>query len=1213
MTDLSSTAASHSAIANTEDEEEQKPLLDPRFDELMQKFEILSQKVQLNEKEKIADLTRKRADNEKDKCGDEEDQKSLLDPCLNKMMKKIEDLNLEFKEKEDLTKKRERELVKKFEELIKGKETKGKIVLEHKLNDLVRSFQINETEKNHPGVRFDELMKKVEELQKEKENLHELISDLQKQVSSLIRNSPNESPDVVNFGRADENLDALELQISDQTQYAQDWDKNEIHLVYDIASVFTCLLKFLFGGVGYFLILSNRIAYWVVILALSVVFEMMTSTFERKLMKMANFATFIGWALCIFNNGQPFGQYQNVVGATSSYQAMVAIAALLLVFGQVVIVIGVMKHQKSRLRKAAYIANAFTSILFIYIRCVAAPSFFILIPGWISFILHPVFLFFGLPASKSYRETPHQNHHTNPHPSNNPDDSASHDSMQPNAPLTSSNVHHHDQSGLDTSETPNANESIRDKDYQLQQETISLQNALAISPTDQNIPSSYKQHRRNRLSILYGVNKDANIKGELERDMYTMMMLSHWKHRSFRIPKWCCCSWCRNKYYVVFVPLPSKSWLMGFAVFSVQLALGVLIIADQVEDDFAATMNIPPRNDPVVRIGQFMAVVLALFSQTDITITLYNLFQLWYGSKSQWNKVIGEEHDTSFNLWLGRIFVPNVLKISQGVIILIASIIIILQSSDIVELLKDFTALFVISSVDDIFFILSDHGYFGVDLSKKSDRLIAIEIREDDEKIRKRLQVILFTMIGGLLGWWIYVVKGQINGRYFAQIYPACPTNYPIKDIDVNMNTVFSRRNRTYFFYMKNDVCDFPTGVGPNVAVCGWEGGDCMDLNRNFMKYPSCPVSNNVYDPFTEVWKKKYSSFMDNIICDFAMGVGPNIEECGWEGGDCLDFNQQYPNCTESKIYLIQNGQCDSETNIEECGFDGNDCLEENEQLQNDYPNCSVRSPSWIGDGICDGFDYNTTECGWDGGDCLVLQQEFPKCKGEKSDIGNGICGGRRDNTKECGWDGGDCFDFNMKYPFCKTGFPLIVGDGRCHSQNNVMECGWDGGDCVELNEKYPNCDNIDWDFGNGWCSFNTPECGFDDGDCNEDGSKVREKYPKCSVSNPWNIGNGICNLGEYNVEECGFDGGDCLDFNQKYPDCRAIVSDGGARVGDGICHRRESNVEECGYEDGECLEFNQKYPKCSVSEPRNIGNGVCNGGGYNVEECGFDGGDCAN
>jgi len=172
---------------------------------------------------------------------------------------------------------------------------------------------------------------------------------------------------------------------------------------------------------------------------------------------------------------------------------------------------------------------------------------------------------------------------------------------------------------------------------------------------------------------------------------------------------------------------------------------------------------------------------------------------------------------------------------------------------------------------------------------------------------------------------------------------------------------------------MNNDVCDFPKGEGPNSEDCGWEAGDCVALNKKFLKYPSCPAFNIIFDPSGKNRKMKYFSYIDNAICDFAKGVGPNSEECGWEGGDCLVFNEKYPSCAESNIRLIHNGKCDSETNIEECGFDGNDCLEENEQLQNDYPNCSVRYPSWIGDGICDGFDYNTTECGWDGGDCLVL------------------------------------------------------------------------------------------------------------------------------------------------------------------------------------------------------------------------------------------------
>ena len=50
--------------------------------------------------------------------------------------------------------------------------------------------------------------------------------------------------------------------------------------------------------------------------------------------------------------------------------------------------------------------------------------------------------------------------------------------------------------------------------------------------------------------------------------------------------------------------------------------------------------------------------------------------------------------------------------------------------------------------------------------------------------------------------------------------------------------------------------------------------------------------------------------------------------------------------------------------NVEECGWDGGDCLIA------DYPNCHVTFPTNIADGYCDGGNYNVEECGWDGGDC---------------------------------------------------------------------------------------------------------------------------------------------------------------------------------------------------------------------------------------------------
>ena len=40
---------------------------------------------------------------------------------------------------------------------------------------------------------------------------------------------------------------------------------------------------------------------------------------------------------------------------------------------------------------------------------------------------------------------------------------------------------------------------------------------------------------------------------------------------------------------------------------------------------------------------------------------------------------------------------------------------------------------------------------------------------------------------------------------------------------------------------------------------------------------------------------------------------------------------------------------------------------------------CIVSNPDLIGDGICDGDEYNTTACENDGGDCLQVNNESNK------------------------------------------------------------------------------------------------------------------------------------------------------------------------------------------------------------------------------------------
>jgi hypothetical protein len=66
----------------------------------------------------------------------------------------------------------------------------------------------------------------------------------------------------------------------------------------------------------------------------------------------------------------------------------------------------------------------------------------------------------------------------------------------------------------------------------------------------------------------------------------------------------------------------------------------------------------------------------------------------------------------------------------------------------------------------------------------------------------------------------------------------------------------------------------------------------------------------------------------------------------------------------------IGSGYCNGGVyNTEECGFDGGDC----EEFNTLYPNCTVDNPGWIGNEYCNKLaPYDTFECGFDGGDCLA-------------------------------------------------------------------------------------------------------------------------------------------------------------------------------------------------------------------------------------------------
>ncbi|CAM9124284.1 unnamed protein product [Ectocarpus sp. 12 AP-2014] len=237
----------------------------------------------------------------------------------------------------------------------------------------------------------------------------------------------------------------------------------------------------------------------------------------------------------------------------------------------------------------------------------------------------------------------------------------------------------------------------------------------------------------------------------------------------------------------------------------------------------------------------------------------------------------------------------------------------------------------------------------------------------------------------------------------------------------------------------------------------------------------------------------------------------------------------------------IGNGRCDLGNNVEECGFDGGDCCEctceDGEYTCGQYfgyacidpgaacvdddavtvdmmENCY--DPSRIGNGVCDSL-LNNEECAYDGGDCCECTCDPSRYPWYDSGEGcqTGMYGGFAciDPDAPCVDD--DIVTAEMM-DLCSTG---QIGNGYCDDSNNSPECAYDGGDCCEC-----TCESHD-DGYEYYCEPGSFACIDPEAECVDDDDNTAEQYEHCG----WvtRIGDGMCD-DENNKEECGFDGGDC-------------------------------------------------------------------------------------
>ena len=313
-------------------------------------------------------------------------------------------------------------------------------------------------------------------------------------------------------------------------------------------------------------------------------------------------------------------------------------------------------------------------------------------------------------------------------------------------------------------------------------------------------------------------NQQITKKYSLDPDTFSMMILSNPYRTST------CCKGC-----ICFSLTPE--WILGISVFCMQCLLGLMIAWDQLHgdgDNYTSWFNVPLSVTSFVAFGQLFTIILALMTQTDILMAVKTLHYLRHKDDNFWEEMIAID-DGKINrtliTWFIRVFIPLFMKLTEGCLILFITWVLIVQSDNIVDLLKDFTALFVISSVDDLFFVMGSNGYLGKAIHARSQDVITAELRTTfetngssnrDSVIYKAekdwMQTILVAIIFlTLFGGWMYIAVHQASGLYVENKYPFC------KD---STNLTVS----IWFSGIGDGTCN----ENYDLKECGMDGGDCF-------------------------------------------------------------------------------------------------------------------------------------------------------------------------------------------------------------------------------------------------------------------------------------------------------------------------------------------------------------------------------------------------
>ncbi len=167
--------------------------------------------------------------------------------------------------------------------------------------------------------------------------------------------------------------------------------------------------------------------------------------------------------------------------------------------------------------------------------------------------------------------------------------------------------------------------------------------------------------------------------------------------------------------FLIYTDVTCPCFVLGILVFLFQLSIYAVLFGDMADfENMKNPYDFPFNVSSSVRIAEVMAIFISIITQQDMrkAICLY---------RDGFDKCGLNQVFLGATLWKWRLSI--VFRASEGLLGLIITFLLVMQSNSVRDLLLNFSAIEFVTMLDDVVFALASEGFLGRLLKKETKRL----------------------------------------------------------------------------------------------------------------------------------------------------------------------------------------------------------------------------------------------------------------------------------------------------------------------------------------------------------------------------------------------------------------------------------------------------------------------------------------------------------